>query len=224
MPFRPVKADRSGRAGCGTTNLGTSHRSDLPILRCRPTGLGLVALILMSCSSKGTGATDDGSPEHTSDSSSPDLQSCQGESVTFQLEADDPSGWFFVDSGQDCIPPNWLSIWDVMGAEVPIGNPMLHCCNLADCATCSFQQVVCQNAWSTEPLPARRTWDVTMFPPSKCGPSQTACVMDRTCTVPGSYLARMCGSRIVNDQEQMTCVDVPFNLPTGSPIVGVLPP
>ena len=49
------------------------------------------------------------------------------------LDAPDRTGWFVIDSGQDCIPPNGLSIHDGAGLELAVGNPDLHCCTFASC-------------------------------------------------------------------------------------------
>jgi hypothetical protein len=92
------------------------------------------------------------------------------------------------------------------------------------CATCSFEDVSCENAWQTFPLPATRMWDGQMFPQGSCGANATACVTNKTCAPLGQYSARMCGRRYVDGgQEQITCVDVPFGLPATGTVVGTLP-
>ena len=101
-----------------------------------------------------------------------DGQACQGP-VVFRFEASNTAEWFVVDSAQDCIPANWLSLSDAAGSEIAIGNPILQCCTFAECSTCLFDQVACRNAWLTEGLPVSRTWDATMFPIERCGSNQT---------------------------------------------------
>jgi hypothetical protein len=175
--------------------------------------------VALSCSS--TLGTDAG--RGGSGGGSTDGQACQPSSVTFRLEASDAAAWFVYDSGQDCTPPGWLSLRDAAGSEIAIGHTTLHCCTLAECGTCQFD-VVCQNAWTTPPLPVSRSWDGTMFPVAHCGANQTACAMKSACAPAGRYEAHMCARRIVNDQDQMTCVDVPFDLPAAGPVVGTVSP
>jgi hypothetical protein len=152
---------------------------------------------------------------------------CPGGSVEFVLDARDRTGWFASDSGQDCSPPNWLSIHDASGTEIAIGNPDLHCCTFADCASCSFGSVVCAAAWQTLPLPGTRTWDGMMFPRGTCGESAKACVMAKTCAPAGRYTARMCARRYGDAgqplEQPLTCVDVPFDLPDNGTVAGTLP-
>ena len=179
-----------------------------------------VGLLVLSCSS--TTKTDGGASGHGG-ASSPDGQSCQQDPVAFRLEASGGAAWFATDSGQDCAPPNWLSVRDAAGNEIAIGNPTLHCCTLAECATCSFDQVVCQAASMTPALPVSRSWDAMMFPLGVCGASQTACAMAKACAPTGRYSARMCARRSHDLQELVTCVDVPFDLPAAGPVVGTLP-
>jgi hypothetical protein len=140
----------------------------------------------------------------------------------FRLEASDAAAWFVYDSAQGCAPASWLSLKDAAGTEIAIGNPILHCCALAECGTCR-PEVVCQTGWTTPGLPATRTWDATLFPPGHCGADQTACVMERACAAPGRYEAHMCAHRMVNDQDQLSCVDVPFDLPAAAPVLGTIP-
>ena len=142
--------------------------------------------------------------------------------ISFRLDSAERLGWFVIDSGHDCTPPNWLSIYDSMGNELAVGNPDLHCCTLANCRTCSFDDVACENIWQTLPLPASRTWDGMIFPRGSCGASGTACVMGKTCTPPGEYHARMCARHYVNEQEQMTCVEVTFTVPATGTVLGNL--
>lgn len=176
------------------------------------TRMAAVGLLVLSCSSKTK--TDGGIT---------DGQSCQQDAVVFRLEAPTGAMWFAVESGQDCAPPSWLSVRDVAGGEIAIGNPTEHCCTLAECADCSFGHVVCPAASTTPAVPVSRSWDATMFPLDHCGTSQTACAMERACAPAGQYVAHMCAYHIPNSSEQMTCVDVPFDLPAAGPVVGTLP-
>ncbi len=153
---------------------------------------------------------------------------CSGGSVEFRIDASDRSGWFIVDSGQDCIPPNWLALYDEAGKEIAVGNPDLHCCTFPSCATCSFNDVACANAWFTAPLPATRIWDGMIFPQETCGDSARACVRPKTCAPVGHYTARMCVRRYGDAggqplQQPITCVDVPFEFPSNGTVVGTLP-
>jgi len=152
-----------------------------------------------------------------------DGQSCQQDAVEFRLEAPAGATWFAADSGQDCAPPSWLSVRDAAGSEIAIGNPTEHCCTLAECSDCSFQHVVCPAAWTTTAVPVSRSWDATMFPLDHCEASQTACAMQRACAPAGRYVAHMCARRTSTPQEEMTCVDVPFDLPAAGLVVGTLP-
>jgi len=153
---------------------------------------------------------------------------CAGGSVAFVVDAPDRTGWFVVDSGHDCQPPNWLAIYDQAGQELAIGNPDLHCCIFPNCSTCSFEEVACDNAWQTDSLPANRTWQGTMFPKGgNCGTS--TCVSGEVCAPQGHYTAHMCahhwlasGGPVLG--QPLSCVDVPFDLPASGTVVGMLPP
>lgn len=196
------------------------------------TWMAAVALLVLSCSSSSL-KTDGGGGGHDAATgtagqggtagASPDGQSCQQDAVEFRLQASDGAAWYVFDSAQGCAPVGWLSLRDLAGNEIAIGNPTEHCCTLAECADCSFQHVVCQTGWTTPALPVSRSWDATLFPPGHCGTSQTACVMDRACAPAGQYVAHMCARHAPDLQEQVTCVDVPFDLPAAGPVVGTLP-
>jgi hypothetical protein len=152
---------------------------------------------------------------------------CSGRSTQFLLDAADRAGWFAIDSGQDCNPPSWLTILDAAGAEIAVGNPEQHCCTFANCATCSFEDVVCGGAWQTLALPVARTWDGMMFPRGTCGATPKACVTAKTCAPVGRYTARMCAGRYRDGgqplEQPVTCVDVPFDLPGDGAVAGALP-
>ncbi len=176
------------------------------------TRIAAVGLLVLSCSSK----TEDGRR-------CPDGQSCQQDAVEFRLQASDGAAWFVVDSAQGCAPAGWLSVKDAAGSEIAIGNPTEHCCTLAECADCSFQHVVCQTGWTMPALPVSRSWDATMFPlGSLRGQSDRVrdgeSVRSRR-TIRRTHVRAPYGQR----RDEMTCVDVPFDLPAAGPVVGTLP-
>jgi hypothetical protein len=148
---------------------------------------------------------------------------CSGGSVDFRIDAPDRSGWFVIDSGHDCAPPNWLAVYRD-GNEIAVGNPDLRCCTFANCSTCSVEDVACDAAWQTFPLPATVTWKGTLFPRGTCGANAKACVMDEVCAPPGQYTAHMCAGQYDDvGQQHITCVDVPFELPASGIVIGTLP-
>jgi hypothetical protein len=141
--------------------------------------------------------------------------SCPGP-VVFRLEAPDPSAWLAMDAFDD--NPGWLSLHDAAGVDVF----MRHYCISASCGSCAFD-VLCEAAFTTDPVPTTRTWDGTIYPLGHCGANATACVGDVACALPGHYDARMCAER-TTDPNEGACVDVPFDLPASGPVVGTLPP
>jgi hypothetical protein len=186
-----------------------------------PAHVGLViaaAVACWSCSSGGTGGGAGGTGGNAGTSGG----ACPGANVIFRLGVGDPTDWFIRDSGQGCAPASWLSISTAAGQPVSIGYPETPCCQLRTCATCQFD-VLCQTGWMQMALPVTRTWDGTTFPAGTCGTSALACVSDKTCAPAGSYKAHLCAFHRAGDVEQTECVDVPFDLPRDTPVVGNLP-
>jgi hypothetical protein len=73
------------------------------------------------------------------------------------------------------------------------------------------------------------TWDGTYFVASKCGMDFTC--EYKQCAPPGQYVARMCANKSTSDagvnnfcmaDPTPTCVDVTFDYPSPTPVVGVL--
>jgi hypothetical protein len=145
--------------------------------------------------------------------------------VTFQFKA--PGGGFWC-LGQGC-SSEWLAIRDASGHAMNLSNYCQASCDnciMVGCpAICALPQ----------PMPAAgttKTWNGTFFASSTCGPDRMSC-LNKRCAPAGKYVAVMCASAVSSDAGDLactnafdapqTCVEVPFEYPSATPVVGVIP-
>jgi hypothetical protein len=167
------------------------------------------------------------------DAGSDGVMSDAGTSDTITFEVDVPKNKSYCDMTTACTSPTHLSILTVGGTILDITPPA---CGVT-CSTCRANLcplIACPASHGEAFTGATYTWDGMTYAASTCG-AGTSCTLGKKAPA-GKYIARMCATpgTITNADAGLfaercmatgaaQCVDVPFELPGPSPVVGKLP-
>ncbi len=121
----------------------------------------------------------------------------------------------------------WVRVTSPDGKSMPFSQDCVAKCD--DCQPVGCPGL-CIAPQRMKPEGETLAWDGTYWDPSTCG-AQVQC-RSRRCAAPGRYTAQMCAYRSTSDAgtgycmavENPTCVDVPFDYPSGTLVEGVLNP
>lgn len=151
-----------------------------------------------------------------------------------------PPGSDFCSGPPNCQSGEAFSVLDAAGKPLMTGLS----CGMTDCKGCLAQPCPPGSCHFSSPVPAAGTdfnWDGTVYDAaSGCGSGQIgspplACWMP-SCAPPGHYVAHLCAYAMPSNSDggfqvcelhaevKPTCVDVPFDYPTTTQVVGVLDP
>lgn len=139
-----------------------------------------------------------------------------------------------------------IGVFTLDGASIGDGQPPS--CGVSSCDTCLAGPCLAIPVFRCDPVAvpfmgATTSWDGLFYEASTCGRNHLACSSARY-VLPGRYLARMCatpgtiepsdagvstieptdaGAPTCTATGPEACVDVPFDLPGPSPVIGTLP-
>jgi len=203
-------------------------------LASRATTLATLVIALTSCGGSTSGNdTADGSTTTGGAGGSSQTNittTCVKANVTFQIIPWHPEGGTPVDycAGMGC-GGQWLSIKTATGETLSQG--FLCGVSCTDCSSKPCPPIACIQPDHLPPEGATEMWDGTYFASGTCG-AGVKCSQP-SCAAAGSHLiATMCAYPSIGPDGGFgcmasptpNCVDVPFDFPSATPVVGIINP
>jgi len=159
-----------------------------------------------------------------------DASACLDSTVTFQVNRAPGNATVWCLGQPGSCSSDWLTISSQSGDLTLSGM-----CR-TPCDTCQFMAcpIVCAPAQQLTTAGATQTWNGTYYLSGTCGAQSMACLSPQ-CAPAGRYSAHICGfpnpapeagygCGQSTSSTNTTCVDVPFDYPSSTPIVVTLPP
>jgi hypothetical protein len=155
------------------------------------------------------------------------------ESTTITLTLDVPADKPYCDQTMGCTSPTHFQILNAAGQPIAFSQPFCQTMCTTSCQPVFCPLGVCIAPHGTMFTGASISWDGSVYPASTCG-MNVPCYTKMQAPA-GKYVARMCGTPGKLDNPDagfqancvasgpQVCVDVPFDYPGPTPVVGKLP-